>query len=468
MTKSQASHNGGAAPTARTPGGFPAAERRLVSFDSGVACRGVLQRPDRYKFWTPDGLTGPLIPRGAGLSYAAASFGPGARSIEHGAFNRVLGFDRRQGVVEVEAGISLGALYDFLASRGLFLPVQPGHGRISVGGCVAADVHGKNHAQDGTFINQVVGLTLFHPAHGLLELTPEKETDLFRLTCGGFGLTGNIIKVRLRASPIPSPWVEMEALPVEEVGDGLAQLRRAASQADFAYTWQDFTRQVPHFGKGYLFLARFVPGGQEPGSFGGPGAYHPPRLSAQERAAGFPPLLNCWSTRALNLAYDLRQKVRGRTVRLSLRQALFPIEQAQSYFKLFGGRGFHEYQALLPAGRMEHYLDQVRRYLSRRQVAVTLASAKLFKGRPELLRFTGDGVCFALNLPRTAGSPAFLAFLDGLLVELGGIPNIIKDSRLPRAVVEACYPEVERFRGQLRAFDPRRLYRSELSGRLGL
>jgi decaprenylphospho-beta-D-ribofuranose 2-oxidase len=73
-----------------------------------------------------------------------------------------------------------------------------------VGGCIAADVHGKNAAQDGTFISQVQSICLFHPSHGLVEVSPATANDLFRATCGGFGLTGIIVTARLKATPFAS------------------------------------------------------------------------------------------------------------------------------------------------------------------------------------------------------------------------------------------------------------------------
>lgn len=446
----------------------PVARCRFMSFDGGVIAEGLLQRPDRYRFWTPGIVTGPLIPRGAGLSYAAASFCEGGLSIEQGSFNRVLDFDSEQRIVEVEAGIELSALHDFLSSRGLYLPIQPGHGRITVGGCIASDVHGKNHVRDGSFINQVAGLTLFHPEQGLIEVSPETEPILFRLTCGGYGLTGHILRVRLRASLIPSDTIEVNAISVADVWTGTDQLARDALEADFAYTWHDFTLNGPRFGRGYLFLARFVPADEESNALHAGGATAAPTLSAAGRAGWRLPLLNRWTIRALNFAYRSKQEAQGRVRRMSLRDALFPIHGTQFYFKLFGTRGFHEYQVVIPTERIRDYLDAVRDYLARRPFAVTLASAKLFRGQPELLRFTGEGPCFALNFPHTPETSTFLAFLDELVISLGGIPNIIKDSRLPRSVVEACYPGAQRFRDQLRTFDPKRLFRSELSERLGL
>jgi decaprenylphospho-beta-D-ribofuranose 2-oxidase len=99
---------------------------------------------------------------------------------------------------------------------------------------------------------------------------------------------------------------------------------------------------------------------------------------------------------------------------------------------------------------------------------ITLASAKLFRGVNRLLRFSGEGICLALNVPRTGRAIRLFEFLDRLVLETRSLPNLIKDSRLSQAVVAAAYPGYEEFRARLRAFDPQRTYRSNLSERLEL
>ncbi len=452
--------------------GWPVAEVAFVSFDGGVGEVSRLQRPDRYRFFgagsgaeSRDPAGDHCIPRGAGLSYAAASFGRSSVSIEHGNFNRILGLDSNAGTVKVEAGITLEVLCDFLTRRGFYLPILPGHGAITVGGCIAADVHGKNHARDGTFINQVHSLSLFHPEHGVLEISRSQEAELFELTCGGYGLTGHILGAELAVAPLPGTSVIVHAQRSAHVLDGVKELLVASARSDFAYSWHDFSRSGPDFGKGFVFSASFA--------LDGLGATddvqgNKAKFSAQKRGALPLSLLNGWTSGLLSRAYALRTTLGGAEKRVSLRSALFPAQQTEVYFKLFGRRGFHEYQVLVPWSSAESYLREVESYLAHARVPVTLASAKAFAGRGGLLRFSGEGLCFALNVPRTNQARPLLEFLDALLPKVGAIPNIIKDSRLGRSVVDHCYPEADQFRSRLRSFDPRRMFQSELSQRLGL
>src|SRR5262245_36078716 len=132
------------------PDGAVATES-LVSFDGGSRAEASVQRPDRYSFFHASQQAVYSIARGAGLSFSSASFGPATVTVDLRAFNRILDFDATNGVVEVEMGLSLGELFHFLKKRDFYLPVQPGYPAITVGGCIAADVHGKNAARDGTF-----------------------------------------------------------------------------------------------------------------------------------------------------------------------------------------------------------------------------------------------------------------------------------------------------------------------------
>ena len=443
----------------------------FLSFDGGIFENGLLSHPDRYRYFGSRLGQQKLIPRGAGLSYSAASFGEGVKSVEHGSFNRVLDFDSDNLIVEVEAGIELFALHNFLAPRGVFLLIQPGHGRITVGGCIAADVHGKNHAKDGTFINQVAELTLFHPQHGQLILSPENEPELFRLTCGGYGLTGHILSAKLRVLPFASNILMVKVVAKDDVISGVKYLADKALTADFAFTWHDFMAPEETFGRGYVFLYNFVSSEEHAANFlesNSNTLLTSPNISAISRASWRLPFFNRWSAKLLNYAYRSKQKSLGHIRDVALAAALFPVHDSQLYFKLFGKNGFHEYQVIIPLNSIETFLNSVRDYVSYYPFAVTLASAKFFRGHSELIRFTGDGICFSLNFPRTKEVKTFLDFLDRLVISLSGIPNIIKDSRLPLHVFEECYPNASRFREQLYKFDPKRLFCSEISRRLNL
>lgn len=445
------------------------AEKRIVSFDGGSASEARVVRPDRYREIRMPASLGPRICLGAGTSYAPLGFGSGGLTVDTSRFNRLLAFDSTTGDVECEAGTSLGALHRFLAPRGFFLTIQPGYPGITIGGCVAADVHGKNQFRDGNFRSQVVSLRLFHPRHGDVDLSLSREPAVFELTCGGLGLTGTILTVRLKALRLPAASVWMVRQPLASFDGVLDALTEIAPASDFLYTWHDFTRDGPAFGKGFVVRGSFASGEEDlaSSSGGGPGESEAMALPFR-RGRFFPPFLNRHTAKPFNSLYGLLQRIGPRRRRVSIFDFLFPVARKMFYFDLFGESGFHEVQWIIPRGAVPALSRELPRLLRRFQTRPTLASCKIFEGTPALLRFDGSGLCLALDFPRGSDSEALLAALDSLGRDLGVIPNVAKDSRLPAGVARAGLPGFSDFQTRLLAWDPDRLYRSETSERLGL
>ena len=151
------------------------------------------RRPDRYKDLFALSRSRKLIAHGSALSLTGAGFAADALAIDMTRFDRLLKFDAENRVLTVEAGAMLAKLLQFLLPHGFTLPIIPGYPHLSVRECIAGNVHGKNQYREGCFVDAVAGLTIFHPQHGLREITRDADPELFNLTCGGFGLTGKII-----------------------------------------------------------------------------------------------------------------------------------------------------------------------------------------------------------------------------------------------------------------------------------
>lgn len=445
---------------------LPVASMELSSFDGRVRLSQRVGRPDRYRHLEMVEPGARRITRGGGYSYAAAGFGGRNSLVQDGRhFNRILAFDSAQGLLECEAGTTLGKIHAVASASGWYLPVQPGYPHITVGGCVAADVHGKNQFQDGNFHHLVKGLHLFHPRHGDLQVGPDQNPEVFELTCGGFGLTGHIVSARLQLSALPGRTVGVRKIRIPRFEDTLALLEEHAPRATFIYTWHDFTERGDAFGRGFLYSGEFLRGSGESSARTEPRVVD---IDAESRGRWGRSLLNAWTTRPFNAAYRLWQGLLPDEQRMDLFSFLFPVARKVVYFRLFGAAGFRECQFLIPRAAFGRLAAALRSFLTDNATPVALASCKLFRGTQSHLRFDGDGVCLAVDFPSGPRGERFTVFLDGLVRELGGRPNIIKDSRLSRDLVEACFPEYARFRDALRRFDPERLYVSELSERLGL
>lgn len=439
-----------------TPRGFALAERELRSFDRSTSARCTVQQPDRYRAIEALPADAPRITRGGGVSYVGASFGAGIISQDIGAFDRLLAFDDTRGLLTVEAGARIGDVVRFALSRGWLVPVVPGHARATIGGCIAADVHGKNPARDGTFRDHVVALELFDPREGWLGASAHENGERFAACFAGFGIPGLIGNATLRLVRAPSAYA-VRRLPVANLIEA-AEVLQAHAGAPLLYGWHD--GRARHFGRGVI---RFGLEAQE-----GVRAVPAPDLPAE---------VEPWRLRAWNAAgiAALNTWIRRRWCRpgsstVDVVSALFPLNGARAYYAGFGEAGFAEAQWLIPHARHAGFATALADHVARTRPRISLIASKLFDGEAQGFSFNGRGIAYAIQCPspRAPAQRAFLEALAELALTHGGRPNLIKDSTLDAATVRRAWPDFEARRAALRAFDAQGLQQSGLTRRLEL
>ncbi|KIL98711.1 putative oxidoreductase [Paramagnetospirillum magnetotacticum MS-1] len=374
-------------------------------------------------------------------------------------FNRILAFDPTVPTVTAEAGATLGRLFDFLAPQGFQLAVQPGYPDITIGGAIGGNVHGKNPRAHGCFGQWVEAIELFHPSHGPLSMSREQNPDLFEMTIGGLGLTGVILRARLRLVPLSANTIRVEPRRVATPEEAADILKVCPPDAEHLYSWHDLAAPGRR-GPGIVFVGRHEGEGERAACLA---RYRPLKPGARGLLPGV------LRHRAGIALVNAIQWAQWRHVRdLGVAAATFPFAATPQFFALFGRNGFLEHQSLVPWERASDYIDGLRDLIRRFGVTPGLMVMKPFGGNPGLLRFEGDGLSIAVEVAAGPECLKLFAGLDQLDAVLGCRPNIIKDARLPQAVVKAAYPEYDLFRQRLVAFDPDRLMRSILSERIGL
>ncbi len=441
--------------------GYALAETELASFDRQFRAQVRVQRPDRYRLLDAVPTDAPRIARGAGVSYVGASFGDGAVSQDLGAFDRLLAFDDEAGYLTVEAGACIGEVQRFALARGWYLPVAPGHPRATIGGCIAADVHGKNPARDGTFRSRVEAIELHAPVRGHVVASALQHPDLFAATFAGFGLTGTVTRATLRLARPPGALV-LRRVPVKDFIEAARVLREAAN-APVLYGWHD--GRAGHFGRGVIRvgLASDSPVAKAatlpPESHDLPAAIAPAPFALWNRAG----------IAAANTWLGLRWCRAGQTA-LPLADALFPLNAAHMYFAGYGSAGMAEAQWLIPHARFVAFAEGLTALVERQRPLIALIASKLFAGVADGFAFDGKGIALALQLPAPArsGQRAFLESLATLAIAHGGRPNLIKESTLDATTVRQAIPAFEFARAQLAAHNPGGLHTSELARRLAL
>jgi len=409
---------------------------------------------------------GPRIARGLGRSYNNAAQCAGGVVISTARLNR-LDLDPAAGLASCEAGVSLEQLMVAGLPAGWFVPVSPGTRQVTIGGAIAADVHGKNHHVAGSFARHVRSVDILLPGGELRTVTEQADPELFWATAGGMGLTGLIVRAVVQLKPVATSRVRVDTVRTADIDETMATL--ASRDQAFGYTvaWSDSLARGSRLGRSVVTSGDFaepgdLPAGADPFEFR-PGA----RLGVP---AWCPPgLVNRYSVGLANEAY-YRKAPRSRQGELQTIGTFFhPLDGIRNWNRVYGPGGFRQYQYVVPFGQE----DAVRRsfeLVSRARAASFVTVLKRFgEGDPGLLSFPVPGWTLALDVPaRTPGLERLLGALDRLVAEAGGRVYLAKDSRVPPEVLAGMYPRLPEFRKLRAEYDPDGMLASDLSRRLGL
>ena len=418
------------------------------------------QRPDRLRMLN-DQNEEFQIPRGAGLSYAPASFGKDKLIRDMRSFDRILEFDESSKLLVVEAGISLKKLLTWSFSKQLFLPVLPGQPEITVGGCVAANVHGKNPYKDGTFMEHVEWIELSHPTLGTKIISRSNEKKIFNATCGGLGLTGIITKVALKLQKLSSEVVILSSKKTESLKNTFEIMKQHTSD-DLLYSW-NMGSTLFNFGKGIVTSGTF----SDDTNSKTPQIKERKGMSSNDRLLPF----SLWNTLSSPIINSINRKIQSgkNIVKKDVYSALFPfVGTARMFYGLYGSNGFNEYQVLIKKKYSVEFIDDLTKLIKAEKPSLTILVMKLFNGKQKLLHFSDEGLSIILNLKHCNSTLKFLKKLDDIVISYKALPYIVKDSRLTKEVVEQCYPEYHVFKEILNEIDPKRIFKSELSERMNL
>jgi decaprenylphospho-beta-D-ribofuranose 2-oxidase len=441
-------------------------------------------RPARCSVVRPDSIealqelvrrAGPasLIGRGLGRSYGDAAQLDGATVIDPAGFDRIR-LDPASGSVSAGAGVSLDALLRDIVPAGFFLPVTPGTRNVTVGGAIAADVHGKNHHGEGSFANHVQRLQLVDGRGDLRDLSPAGdpfEAAAFWATAGGMGLTGIITDASFGLIPIETALISVDTDRHRDLDSLMAAMVEGDAHYRYSVAWVDSLHLAgrgvltrgDHASLQQLRETKATVAGCHAGS---PLAYDPRALAS---APPFLPggLLNTLTVRAFNEAW-FRKAPRHRVGELQAIGPFFhPLDGVSDWNRIYGPAGFLQYQFAVPDAAA-HLVADTLAALRKVGAPSFLTVLKRFgPANPGPVSFPQPGWTLAADVPAAiAGLAETLDALDEKVAAAGGRLYLAKDSRQSAAMFQRSYPRLEEWREQRRRLDPGGVFHSDMARRL--
>ena len=275
------------------------------------------------------------------------------------------------------------------------------------------------------------------------------------------GLTGVILSARIRMRPVQSALLSVDTDRVDRLDDALAVL--SSPGGPYRVAWLDLLG--PDI-RGVVTRAAHLPA-----SAGPPARAARPTVPSRTTVPTWFPsaLLRPETVRAFNaLKFALTPRAkRGHLEPIG--SHMFPLDALDAWPRLYGPRGFVQYQLVVPYGA-ERVIEQVIEKLRRARVPCYLCVLKdMGQANGAPLSFPIEGWTVTLDLPRAApGLDAALDRCDELVAGAGGRVYLSKDARTRPETLAAMYPRLSEWREVREQVDPERLWRSDLALRTGL
>ncbi|HEV8296320.1 MAG TPA: FAD-binding oxidoreductase, partial [Acidimicrobiales bacterium] len=316
-------------------GGTPRSAAHGVEFGSIDDARRIL---------TDAGARG-VIGRGMGRTYGDAAQNAGGTVADSRRASRVSAWDATRGIVTVEAGVTVEQLLRWGLPRGYFVPVIPGTRHVSIGGAIAADIHGKNHHRDGTFGQHVTSMVLCTPGE-VLTLGPAEP--LFGATTGGMGLTGLITEASVRLHPVETAYVRVDTERAPDLDALLRSMAANDNQYGYSVAWVDLLARGRSLGRGVLTSGDHATRAE----LSGRARRDPLHFDPKVRAVVPVQLPVCVLSHAFVVAFNelwYRKAPRSRVGEIqSITEFFHPLDAVAGWNRLYGRRGFLQYQFVIP------------------------------------------------------------------------------------------------------------------------
>ncbi|MVV48173.1 FAD-binding oxidoreductase [Pseudomonas sp. PB120] len=377
------------------------------------------------------------LPYGNGRSYGDSCMALTDQVIATRSMNKFLRFDWVTGVIVAEAGVTLAEILCVAIPKGWFLSVTPGTQFATVGGAIANDVHGKNHHKKGTFGNHLLSFDLIRSDNGYMHCSPSENVEMFSATIGGLGLTGLITVAEIQLTPINSSFIDSHVVRFGKLKEFFDLSAGLDHKHEYSVAWIDCLASGSNMGRGVYIVGDHA----QYGSL----SVNP---SNKVNIPLTPPIsvVNNYSLRAFNELYWRAHPRNTKQQRNSYESFFYPLDRINNWNRIYGRRGFQQYQCVIPDENSEMAIADLLRSIANHGQGSFLAVLKRCGDiqSPGLMSFPLPGTSLALDFPQNLKLNKLFNQLDEIVRLSGGRLYPAKDAHMKGADFRKAYPEWER------------------------
>ena len=370
-------------------------------------------------------------------------------------FDKIIDFNNENGILKVESGATLNEIIKFLIPKGWFLKATPGTKFTTIGGCIASDIHGKEHHKDGCFSENLLSFKLLVNKDKIIEINKQSHLDLFKATCGGMGLTGFIVEAEIQCKKIKSSEIVFEKKINYDL-DGVFSCFEKYMNANYSVAWLDTEK------KNNNYRSIFTCGEFSDNS----------KLKLHKNSQISLPLnfnvINNLTIKIFNNFYFLFNCIFPKKGKTNYENFFYPLDGIKNWYKLYGPEGFFQYQFIVPKNNAKIAILEILNYLNKNNNLSSLAVLKLHgKQNSNYLSFPRSGYSLAMDFPYSEKIKIVFEELDKMVLKHGGKVYLTKDTRLSSYFFKKFYPnyyEIKKVRQKYDIFN----FNSIQSKRIGI
>ena len=408
-----------------------------------VKPKQVIQITKREDIPPLDRLSTPMLAYGMGRSYGDCCLNEGGTLIDTTGMSGLIAFDKKQGIIRCEAGLGLAEILERIVPRGWFLPAVPGTKFVTVGGAIANDIHGKNHHRAGSFGCHVPQFQLLRSDGTMPLCSLESNYDLYRATIGGLGLTGLILWADIQLKPIKSPFIKTESIRFKNFDEFFELSEISNKKYEYTVSWIDCMTKGTKLGRGIFICGNHADTDQcQPSA-----ATSQQQISLSFTAPNM--FLNKMTVKLFNLFYYYKGLRKHNSSIVHYNSFFFPLDSIQNWNRIYGKRGFFQYQCVVPYGDGHRAIRELLKMIARSENASFLSVLKTFGDieSPGMLSFPRSGVTLAMDIANRGNKTLQLfSDLDEIVLNAGGALYPCKDARMPKKMFEASFSRLKEYR----------------------
>ena len=397
-----------------------------------------------------------ILVRGMGRSYGDVALNENIVSLKY--YKKTLELDEKDGLLKCSSNVSISEINDLIISKGWFLNITPGSKFVSVGGAIANDVHGKNHHKDGSFSDYLDEFDIIKENGEIVSCSSKTNPELFYATCGGLGLTGIIINVKIKLLRIKSKNIDVKIVKTKNFEETIQKLN---DLKDYKYlvAWSD-TLSKKNNGRSIIFC----------GEHSNDGDLNYKRQKNFKIPSLFGIfLMNSICLKLFNLFYYSFHK-NDKKFKKDINNFFYPLDTISNWNKLYGKNGFTQIQLLIKQNKYnKDLLVEIIKYFREKGFYSYLTTLKEYgEGNKNFLSFGEKGLSITLDIPLNNNfSKVYEEFEKKFSNEHIKV-YLAKDSFMSQTFFKNTYSKLNNFIELQKRVNSNSTFKSKLSQRLGL